>query len=84
MDEMGINPDECEEVIQVLRDVTVVKFKHRKRWGHNRKQRNLKRRWEICMEVVGRKCRDNVTSSEIKLMDKIMDECAKEMERNKE
>ena len=64
--------------------MAVTKFKHGKRWRCNRKQRNLKRGWEICMEVVGRKCRDNVTSSEIKLMDKIMDECAKEMERNKE
>ena len=80
---MGINPDKCEEVIQALRDVVVAKFKHGKRWGCNKKQRNLKRRWEICMEVVGRKCMDNATLSKIKLTDEIVDECTKE-KRNKE
>ena len=47
-DETGTNPDECDEIIVALRSVTMGKFEHGKRWGCNRKQRNLKRRWEIC------------------------------------
>ena len=46
--------------------------------------KELERRWEICMEVVGGKCMDNATSSKIRLMNKVTDKCAKEMERNEE
>ena len=55
LEEIGINPDEHDEIIAALRSVARSKFEHGKRWGCNRKQRNLKRRWEICQEAVVRR-----------------------------
>ena len=46
--------------------------------------KELEKGWHVCMEVVGRKCMDNATLSEIKLTDEIADECVKEMDRNEE
>ena len=45
---MGTNADECDEIVATLKSVTRSKFEP------GRKQRNLKRRWETCQEVVGR------------------------------
>ena len=76
-----MKPEEHEEVLQALEDAAVVKFRHGKRWGCNRKQRNLKRRGEVCMEVVSGKCTDNESLKRIMQTDEIMDECASELEK---
>ena len=60
------------------------KFEHSKRWGCNRKQRNLKRRWEIYQEVVGRRHTDDVSRERMNKTDEIMDGCAKRLEECEE
>ena len=62
----------------------MAKFSDGKRWGCNWKQRNLKKRWQVCMEVVCRKCTDDESLKRIMQMEKIVDDCAKELERNME
>ena len=47
-------------------------------------QRNLKRRWEVCMEVVDGKCTDNESLKRIMQTDEIVDGHVSELERNKE
>ena len=68
----------------MLREVTMAKFRCGRRWGCNRKQRNLKRRWEICLKVVGRRFLDNESSNGIQQMDETVDMFKKEMGRNLE
>ena len=60
--------------------VAMAKFKNGKRWGCNRKQRNLKRRWKICMAVVGGKFTENMSSSEIGQISKMVEIFEKELE----
>ena len=78
-DEMEINQDECEKIIETLRQAIMTKCRHGRRWGCNRKQRNLKKRWEICMKVVGRKFSDGKSSNRIQQMDETVDIFGKEM-----
>ena len=48
------------------------------------KQRNLERRWKICMKVVGGKCLDDESSNEIRQIKLTVGGFEKELERNLE
>ena len=84
MNETGINLDKNEEIIETSREVAMAKHEHRRKWGSNRKQRNLKWRWEVHMQVVDGKFTDSTSSIRIKQTDEVMDVFAKELERNSE
>ena len=77
--EFGVNPDECEEVIAALKEASQLKFEHGKRHGCNRKQRNLERRWRICMKTVGRKRIDSVSRAMINGLEEAVNNCIEEM-----
>ena len=77
--DFGVNPDEYEEVIGALKEASQSKFEHGKRHGCNRKQRNLERRWRICMKTVGRKRIDSVSRAMINGSEEAVNDCIKEM-----
>ena len=62
----------------------MAKFKHGRKWGSNRKQRKSKRRWEVCMQMVGRKFTDRASSIKIKQTDEVTNMFKKELARNSE